>query len=42
MIRPLSSREGRGLFIYLALARSRANLGLARHQLRRIENELAF
>jgi hypothetical protein len=42
LIRPLSSREGRGLFIYLALARSRANLGLARHQLRRIEGELAF
>jgi len=42
LIRPLSSREGRGLFIYLALARNRANLGLARHQLRRIEAELAF
>jgi hypothetical protein len=42
LIRPLTSREGRGLFFYLALNRSRANLGLARHQLRRIENELSF
>ncbi|HKT04998.1 MAG TPA: hypothetical protein VJT31_36245 [Rugosimonospora sp.] len=42
LIRPLTSREGRGLFLYLALSRSRANLGLARHQLRRIEAELAL
>jgi hypothetical protein len=42
LIRPLASREGRGLFLYLALNRSRANLGLARHQLRRIESELQF
>jgi hypothetical protein len=40
LLRPLTSREGRGLFIYLALSRSRANLGLARHQLRRIEAEM--
>jgi hypothetical protein len=42
LIRPLTSREGRGLFLYLALSRSRANLGLARHQLRRVEHELAL
>src|SRR5581483_10177433 len=42
LIRPLTSREGRGLFLYLALNRSRANLGLARHQLRRVESELQF
>jgi hypothetical protein len=42
LIRPLASREGRGLFLYLALARNRANLGLARHQLRRVEAELAL
>jgi hypothetical protein len=40
LIRPLASRGGRGLFLYLALSRSRANLGLARHQLRRIESDL--
>ena len=42
LIRPISSREGRGLFLYLALSRSRANLGLARHQLRRVEADLAL
>jgi hypothetical protein len=42
IIRPLGSRNGRGLFLYIALLRSRANLGLARHQLRRIEEELAL
>ena len=42
LIRPLTSREGRGLFLYLALNRSRANLVLARHQLRRVESELQF
>ena len=33
-------RQGEALFMYLALAKSRSNLGLARHQLRRIEAEL--
>jgi hypothetical protein len=40
LIRPLSSRSGKGLFLYLALLRNRANLAMARHQLRRIENSL--
>jgi len=42
LIRPLASRGGAGLFLYLALNRNRANLALARHQLRRIEAELAL
>jgi hypothetical protein len=40
LIRPLASRSGKGLFLYLALLRSRANLAMARHQLRRIETTL--
>jgi len=40
LIRPLGSRAGKGLFIYLALNKSRANLGLARHQLRLIETSI--
>ncbi|WP_425553868.1 hypothetical protein [Dactylosporangium salmoneum] len=40
IIRPLSSVNGHGLFLYLALAKSRANLALARHQLRGIEEGL--
>ena len=35
-----SGRGGESLFLYLALNKSRANLGLARHQLRKIESEL--
>ncbi|MFC9974621.1 hypothetical protein ACIBF1_26310 [Spirillospora sp. NPDC050679] len=37
IIRPVSGRKGKGLFLYLALDRGRANLALARHQLRGIE-----
>jgi hypothetical protein len=37
IIRPLAGRSGQGLFLYLALDRSRANLAMARHQLKRIE-----
>ncbi|MFE4514156.1 hypothetical protein ACFRMQ_08165 [Kitasatospora sp. NPDC056783] len=40
LIRPLTGRTGKGLFLYLALDKSRANLAMARHQLSRIEGEL--
>jgi hypothetical protein len=40
LIRPLTNRSGKGLFLYLALDRSRANLAMARYQLRRIESDL--
>ncbi len=40
LIRPLRSRGGQGLFLYLALMKSRANLAMARHQVRRIEEDL--
>jgi len=40
LIRPLGSRNGQGLFMYIALLKTRANLAMARHQLRRIEEEL--
>ena len=33
-------RGGDALFLYLSLSKNRANLGLARHQLRKIESEL--
>ncbi|MEU8193763.1 hypothetical protein OG320_05895 [Microbispora sp. NBC_01189] len=40
LIRPITGRGGKGLFLYLALDRGRANLALARHQLRSIEDRL--
>ena len=42
LIRLLTSSKGGALFLYLALDRARANLAMARHQLRRVEAELAF
>ena len=40
LIRPLTGRGGQGLFLYVALLKSRATLAMARHQLRRIEEDL--
>ena len=40
LLRPLTGRSGQGLFLYLALQKDRANLALARHQLKRIEEGL--
>ncbi len=40
LIRLLKGRDNTGLFLYLALDKSRANLAMARHQLRKIEAEL--
>ncbi|GAB2452534.1 hypothetical protein [Streptomyces incanus] len=40
LIRLLKGRGGNGLFLYLVLESSRSNLAMARHQLRRIENDL--
>lgn len=40
VIRPVTGRKGKGLFLYLALDRGRANLALARHQMKGIEENL--
>jgi len=41
LIRLLSNADGsHNLFLYLALDRTKANLALARHHLKRIENEV--
>lgn len=40
LIRLIRGRNNNGLFLYLALDKDRANLAMARHQLRRIESAL--
>lgn len=40
LMRPLHSRDGAGLFLYLALDRARGNLALARRQLQAISESL--
>ncbi|MFF0631930.1 hypothetical protein ACFYTS_05465 [Nocardia sp. NPDC004151] len=40
IIRPMTGRKSKGLFLYLALDRTRANLAMARHRLKGIEEDL--
>jgi len=40
IIRPVTGRKGKGLFLYLAMDRNRGNLALSRHQLKSIEENL--
>ncbi|XVV16758.1 hypothetical protein ACQP2X_20990 [Actinoplanes sp. CA-131856] len=40
LMRPVTGRNGQGLFIYLVLRRDNANLAMARHKLRIIEQTL--
>ncbi|MFI8849112.1 hypothetical protein [Streptomyces sp. 891-h] len=40
LIRLLRAKSGNGLFLYIALDSAKANLAMARHQLRRIEANL--
>jgi hypothetical protein len=40
LIRLIKGRGGNGLFLYLVLDSKRANLAMARHQLKRIEADL--
>jgi hypothetical protein len=40
IIRLLRSQQGGGLFLYLALDKQKANLAMARHRLKQIENAM--
>ncbi|MEV7323108.1 hypothetical protein [Streptomyces sp. NPDC093970] len=40
LIRLITGRSGNGLFLYLVLDKKRSNLAMARHQLRRVEEQL--
>ncbi|WP_306363998.1 hypothetical protein [Nocardia sp. CC227C] len=40
IIRPMTGRKSKGLFLYLALDKNRANLAMARHRLKGIEEDL--
>ncbi|MFD8013163.1 hypothetical protein [Streptomyces sp. NPDC058955] len=40
LIRLIKGRGGNGLFLYIVLDKNRANLAMARHQLKRIESDL--
>lgn len=40
LIRPVTGKSGKGLFLYIVLDRKRANLALARHRLAQLEADL--
>ncbi|AWE54087.1 MULTISPECIES: roadblock/LC7 domain-containing protein [Streptomyces] len=40
VIRLIGGRGGNGLFLYLVLDKARSNLAMARHQLKRLEEQL--
>ncbi|MFJ8158104.1 hypothetical protein [Streptomyces sp. NPDC094468] len=40
LMRLITGRNGNGLFLYLVLDKERSNLAMARHQLRRVEEQL--
>ncbi|MEU4153234.1 MULTISPECIES: roadblock/LC7 domain-containing protein [unclassified Streptomyces] len=40
LMRLVTGRNGNGLFLYLVLDKSRSNLAMARHQLKRVEEQL--
>ena len=40
IIRPLTRHSSKGIFLYLALDRHRANLAMARHRMKQIEEHL--
>ncbi|MFF4573504.1 hypothetical protein [Streptomyces sp. NPDC001410] len=40
LIRLVTGRSGNGLFVYLVMDKARSNLAMARHQLKRIEEQL--
>ncbi|GGD55959.1 hypothetical protein [Croceicoccus mobilis] len=42
LLRPLTDASGKGMFVYVALDRRRANLALARIKLREVEAQLAL
>jgi hypothetical protein len=41
IIRPLKSVEGKSLFLYFVLDRRKANLALARHHLKQVEQDVS-